>query len=315
MKRVLPIAAAFVALVFPAGAAAQPKPRLVAAAQGGFRSLGLSAGYYNLSPQVLRVVSPGKPAGRSVRIPEDCANRDVSLPTALLFCEHSPTYRLFNVNTGAVAAIDTSSCGDPTRLTLGRIGKLWFGGTFVTGYDSNSDPIEAPAFLNRRTGACRKYPRWRGARDLDGADLPQLHSDSCRDPGRRRVFTFRRGRLDVVFCHSRRAAIHLCRKNCSASAAMGRQTVAWLSSTSIHALVIKSGRRYSWRWSSLVARPLGALSLGFVRDRLYVSMYLANPADGEPPVRIFSAPLDPKRKYRFPRRLSHKPLRGAPSEK
>ena len=277
-----------------AAAATQPKLSLLARSFGGFSSLGPNTGAYDISPQELRLVTPGNPAGRPVEMPPRCRGLGISLPDRLLFCEDAPNFRFLDTDTGAVTPIDITPCGEQERVYLSDLGRYWMAGEYTIGYDREGDPILVPIFLNRTTGECRRFDRkGEGWRDPDRPNLPKRHAPTCRDRGRGRLLKSRRpgGGLDLVFCRSKRRTIHLCKVQCG-NATLGRRTVAWLTRHRVHALHLSSGRRFSWRLSALTkGRQIDVPAVAFVRGRLYVDFALRGIPPGEPAIRIFSAQL------------------------
>jgi hypothetical protein len=96
--------------------------------------------------------------------------------------------------------------------------------------------------------------------------------------------------IDVVFCHSKRKPLRLCHVGCG-DAALGLHSAGWLTRTRLYAATLASGRRFSWKLAPLAnGRAVDQATVGFVGDRLYLTLLLRDPSapDGRGPILIFS---------------------------
>jgi hypothetical protein len=293
LRRVLVTLALLLAAPATAGAGVQPELKLLTPASGSFASIGVSSGYYDLTARELRIVTPRKPTGSSVAIPAGCTRRGVSPPDVLLYCGDKTgivTYQLLDAGSGAMKDIDVSACGDRKKLSFGELGRYWIGGILETGVDTRGLPVVVPVFLNRSTGTCRRYSQNHGWRDLDRPGLPERHVPTCGDRSTKRLLKRRRRGLVLVFCHSHRRPARICNR-CS-EAALGRHGAAWLTASRVHTVLVRSGRRLSWRLPAAARRQAdGTRSAAFVGDRLYLSLFVGSSASEERQYRIYTAQL------------------------
>jgi hypothetical protein len=288
MKLVLAIVLAMVPTA--QAQAAQPQLQLIGSTFGTFHSLDHLHGYYDRTPSEMRIVTLDRPEGRPVALPAGCSGRGVRLPERFVFCETGPSFRIFDTNTGTLTPVDTSPCGDRERLNFGGLGRYWIYGEEENGLE-HGEIQYTPVYLNRTTGECRHFAGG-PLRDLDKPDLPRARARSCADAGVKHVLKYRRPGWDVVYCHSRRKPLRVCRVS-ECDPVLGRQTAAFLTLTRsrfthVKAVRLDSGRRFSWRLAPLVKdRPIDWPYIAVLRDRLYVSLLLKEDPSA-PPVRIFS---------------------------
>jgi hypothetical protein len=268
---VLVVAVAFGAASPMAASAAQPPLHLIASTSGPFVALDATHGYYDLTAREMRIVTLAKPRGRAVATPEGCSGRGVSLPDRIVFCEAEPNFRILDTRSGVLTPIDTSPCGDRDRLNFGQLGRYWIGGQEVVGFDRDG-PVARPIYLNRTTGECRRFDPG-PSRDVDRPNLPPAHRPTCADAGRRRLLRSRNPGWDVIFCHSKRKPVRLCRAPDCDDAVLGRHSAAWLTGSRVHAVRLDSGRRFSWRLAPLAKGHTIEQSLvSLLQDRLYLTL-------------------------------------------
>src|SRR4051794_19659444 len=280
---------AVLAAALPAGASAsQPPLHLIASSYSAFRPLDATHGYYDLTAREMRIVTPAKPRGRAVATPEGCSGRGVSLPDRIVFCEVEPNYRILDTRSGALTPIDTSPCGERDSLSFGQLGRYWIGGDQQVGFEHN-EPVTQPVYLNRTTGECRRFDPG-PSRDVDRPDLPPAHRPTCKDEGRRRLLKSRNPGWDVIFCHSKRKPLRLCRApNCD-DAVLGRHSAAWLTPSRAHAVRLDSGRRFSWRLAPLAkGHSIDQSLVAMLQDRLYLTLLFEQVGTDPGQQQIFTA--------------------------
>jgi hypothetical protein len=97
---------------------------------------------------------------------------------------------------------------------------------------------------------------------------------------------------DVIFCHSKRKPLRLCRAPGCGLAVLGKHSAAWLRGSRLHAVRLDSGRRFSWRLGSLVkGHAIEQSLISLLQDRLYLTLVLEQSGSAPGEQRIFTTLL------------------------
>lgn len=282
MRRFL-LAGLFAFLLLPAVAAAkQPPLTFLTYSESGIRGLGPYRGYYESPKGTLQIVDAQAGTTRAVVLPNGCENRGINGPDVLLGCGEG--YRIWNSWTGETTPVDLSSCGSYARsIQLGQLGRYWIAGGYDTGYENIDQGREFgyevywAVYINRRTGKCRVSDEHDFNRNVDRADLPAPRYGEPDRCARGKKFILRssasRG-TDIKRC-TPRARWRFVTSNYG-SVFRGPNLVAWMEGARLHAYVVDSRRRLSWRVPGAAGRDSYTFPT-VLGDRVYANVARNDP--------------------------------------
>jgi hypothetical protein len=201
---------------------------------------------------------------RVVPVGNHCRANDAHAGIFLIDCDREP----FLVTPGAATLRPVPGEGtsyDPNNETMSEVGTRW-----LEGVTKRNEVF----YVNWHTGKRQDFGEviQDPGRDLDSRDLRRLPRGLVARSNRR---TLKFGRRGLMLERPGRSGlvVDACHYECL-SITLGGGLVTWASPDTAHALVIRSGRRYQWKFDRTISSS--GISFGFAiqhtRRHIYVNL-------------------------------------------